>query len=155
VNRLSKVLTLTPSFACSAKLSGQNFRLEANSLSGSAGQLPSWLATQKPMVIGADLSHEPDRPSVAVLTATMHDQNMICAEAASVQGLIEPGQDAPPRARAKKQETIKDAHNLFLVSVAQRHAILPALLLTWYVLYRLFSRPGSRRGGANSLRSRF
>jgi hypothetical protein len=35
-----------------------NFRLEANSLSGSAGQLPSWLATQKPMVIGADLSHQ-------------------------------------------------------------------------------------------------
>lgn len=121
--------TLTPSVACSAKLSGQNFRLEAGSLSGSAGHLPSWLSKEKPMVFGADLSHEPDRPSVAVLTATMHDQNMICAEAASVQGLAEPGPGAPPRARARKQETIQAAHDLFLVSVARRLAVLLALLL--------------------------
>ncbi|GAA5952480.1 hypothetical protein JCM8115_003612 [Rhodotorula mucilaginosa] len=122
LNKLDVQTAVNVAMKINAKLSGQNFRLEANSLSGSAGQLPSWLATQKPMVIGADLSHEPDRPSVAVLTATMHDQNMICAEAASVQGLIEPGRDAPPRARAKKQETIKDAHNLFLTLLKARVA---------------------------------
>ncbi|GAA5861277.1 hypothetical protein JCM3774_002251 [Rhodotorula dairenensis] len=113
VARLDVQLAVNLAMKINAKLSGQNFRLVASSTDGT-GRGPGWLSLNKPMVVGADLSHEPDRPSVAVLTATMHDQNIICAEAASVQALVEPGPDAPPHARAKKQETIRDAHKLFL-----------------------------------------
>ncbi|GAA5861200.1 hypothetical protein JCM3774_002225 [Rhodotorula dairenensis] len=115
--KLAKVgevqLAVNLAMKINAKLSGQNFRLGANSTDGT-GRGAGWLSLNKPMIVGADLSHEPDRPSVAVLTATMHDQNIICAEAASVQALVEPGAAAPPSARAKKQETIQDAQKLFL-----------------------------------------
>ncbi|GAA5987144.1 hypothetical protein JCM10908_001048 [Rhodotorula pacifica] len=120
IRKLDVQLAVNLSMKINGKLGGQKFRLDANSTAGVSGKHAGWLSQRKPMVVGADLSHEPDRPSVAVLTATMHDQAVICAEAASVQPLIEPGEDTPPRSRAKKQEVIRDAHKLFLTLLKAR-----------------------------------
>ncbi|GAA5855537.1 hypothetical protein JCM3766R1_006351, partial [Sporobolomyces carnicolor] len=57
-------------------------------------------------VAGADLSHQLDKPSIAVVTASMHEQGVLHEEQISIQPLLEPGPGAPPTARAKKQETI-------------------------------------------------
>ncbi|GAA5913603.1 hypothetical protein JCM8208_003986 [Rhodotorula glutinis] len=54
-----------------------------------------------------DLSHEPDRPSVAVMTASMHDAAVRYEERISIQGLVEPPQENP-LGRARKNEVIVD-----------------------------------------------
>lgn len=68
------------------------------------------------MIVGANLSHEPDRPSVAVLVASMDDDAIICTEESRIQSLAEPSPAAPPHTPAPKLEIIVDAHEMLLVS---------------------------------------
>ncbi|GAA5894482.1 argonaute/piwi family protein [Sporobolomyces salmoneus] len=83
------------------KLSGFNFRLERPD-----SPPYNFMQTMAPMVFGADLSHQQDKPSIAVVTASMHEQGVLHEEQITIQPLLEPGPGAPPTARAKKQETI-------------------------------------------------
>ncbi|GAA6012845.1 hypothetical protein JCM8202_003468 [Rhodotorula sphaerocarpa] len=100
-----------------SKLAGQCFRLE-----GVSSSVASWLASMKPMIIGADLSHELNKPSIAVLVGTMHDQGILCAEETRIQPLIEPPEGAPPTALPKKSEVIVSAHDMFLALLRRRMA---------------------------------
>ena len=112
-SRLSPRLSLAPPLAsprlgvdslfllpCSAKLHGFGHRLEHGTLGG-------WIEARAPLTFGIDLSHEPDKPSVAVMVASAHPAAALYEEAISVQGLLEPPQNNP-LGRARKQEVVVD-----------------------------------------------
>lgn len=69
------------------KRGGYNHRLDAATVG-------SFLRDTKPMIFGADLTHEPDQPSVAVMVASVHRANVLYEETISVQGLLEPSSAA-------------------------------------------------------------
>ncbi|GAA5976814.1 hypothetical protein JCM5350_007256 [Sporobolomyces pararoseus] len=97
------------------KLSGFNFRLERN-----APGRENFMQSQTPMVFGADLSHQLDKPSIAVVTASMHEQGVLHEEQISIQPLLEPPPFAPPTARAKKQEIIVDLEQMVFELLCRR-----------------------------------
>ncbi|GAA5954891.1 hypothetical protein JCM3765_007803 [Sporobolomyces pararoseus] len=95
------------------KLGGFNFRLVRSPQA-------NFMQSQTPMVFGADLSHQIDKPSIAVVTASMHEQGVLHEEQISIQPLLEPPPFAPPTARAKKQEIIVDLEQMVFELLCRR-----------------------------------
>ncbi|GAA5887567.1 hypothetical protein JCM16303_004246 [Sporobolomyces ruberrimus] len=99
-----------------AKLGGNNFRLPH------APQDPDrvFMNAQKPMLFGADLSHQPDKPSVAVVTASMHNQGIAHEETIRIQPLLKPSPTAPPNTRATRQEILVDLEEMVFFLLCRR-----------------------------------
>ncbi|BGP22355.1 proteophosphoglycan ppg4 [Rhodotorula toruloides] len=104
-----------------SKLGGYNHRLHKDTVG-------TFLRGQKPMIFGADLTHEQDQPSVAVMVASMHGANVLYEETISIQGLLEPTPKAAAAgARAKKKEMIEDLENMAYYLLTRRALSLRAL----------------------------
>lgn len=88
-----------------------------------------WFGAHMPMLWGCDLSHEPDRPSVAVMVASMHSAGIVYEETARVQGLVEPPANNP-LGRARKQEVIVDAEEMATVSSGGSSSLWPSSFLS-------------------------
>uniref|UniRef100_A0A0K3CI22 BY PROTMAP: gi/342321517/gb/EGU13450.1/ Proteophosphoglycan ppg4 [Rhodotorula glutinis ATCC 204091] n=1 Tax=Rhodotorula toruloides TaxID=5286 RepID=A0A0K3CI22_RHOTO len=112
------------------KLGGHNHRLEAATVG-------TFLRDQKPMIFGADLTHEPDQPSVAVVVASMHGANVLYEETISVQGLLEPTPAAASAgARPRKQEMIENLQEMVLFLLRRRALSLRALPPVSMLMFR-------------------
>jgi hypothetical protein len=70
------------------KLHGFNFRLKATTTGG-------FLESHAPLVFGADLSHEMDKPSIVAMVCSMHAPCVLYEELVAVQALKEPQPGAP------------------------------------------------------------
>ncbi|GAA6048207.1 hypothetical protein JCM3770_003711 [Rhodotorula araucariae] len=113
-----------------AKLAGYCHRLRVDTMG-------AWYKRHVPMIF-MNLCHEPERPSVAVVVASMHQQGILYEETATVQGLVEPADPngalnlvLPPlprlttarsarTGRAKKQETIVDLKDMVVFLLKRR-----------------------------------
>ncbi|CDR36655.1 hypothetical protein NBRC10512_003824 [Rhodotorula toruloides] len=112
------------------KLGGHNHRLDRDTVGG-------FLREKTPMIFGADLTHEPDQPSVAVVVASMHSANVLYEEAIAVQGLLEPTPAAASAgARPKKQEMITNLEEMVLFLLRRRALSLRALPPVSMLMFR-------------------
>ncbi|KAJ8296317.1 Protein argonaute 5 [Rhodotorula toruloides] len=112
------------------KLGGINYRLDRDTVGG-------FLREKTPMIFGADLTHEPDQPSVAVVVASMHAANVRYEETISVQGLLEPTPAAASAgARPKKQEMITNLEEMVLFLLRRRALSLCALPPVSMLMFR-------------------
>lgn len=75
--------------------------------------------------VGADLSHEPDKPSIAVVTASMQPDGIAHEEQIRIQALVEPSPTAPPDTPARRQEIIVDLEDMVFVSLEARATLAP------------------------------
>jgi hypothetical protein len=71
-----------------AKLGGMNFELEGGSTGG-------FIETEQPMFFGADLAHQPNKPSIVSVVASMSSNTTRFEDVLTVQGLKEPEKGAP------------------------------------------------------------
>ncbi|GAA5864610.1 hypothetical protein JCM1840_002168 [Sporobolomyces johnsonii] len=94
------------------KCHGFGFRLEEGSTGG-------FLERERPMIFGADLSHQVDNPSIAAVVGSMHAPSIVFEESLKMQGLVEPGPGADT-ARARKQETIEHLEEMVLFLLRRR-----------------------------------
>ncbi|GAA6006250.1 hypothetical protein JCM10207_000576 [Rhodosporidiobolus poonsookiae] len=101
------------SMKINTKCHGFNFRLQRDTTGGV-------LESMQPMIFGADLSHEMDKPSISALVASMHNANMLYEETVRMQGLAEPPGNAPPTARARKIEVIVHLEEMTLFLLKRR-----------------------------------
>ncbi|GAA5870647.1 hypothetical protein JCM16303_001545 [Sporobolomyces ruberrimus] len=105
-------LQLNCALKLNVKLGGYNFRLE---------RAPNTTMGQRqPMFFGADLSHEPDKPSIAVVTASMQPDGIAHEEQIRIQALVEPSPTAPPDTPARRQEIIVDLEDMVFELLVRR-----------------------------------
>ncbi|BGP18800.1 hypothetical protein JCM10213v2_006880 [Rhodosporidiobolus nylandii] len=100
------------------KLHGYNSRLQEGTTGG-------FLEKHNPLIMAADLSHTPDKPSIAAMVASVHAAAIVYEECIRVQGLIEPpnepGKDAPAvGATAKRQEVILEMRSMAFYLLKRR-----------------------------------
>ncbi|GAA5842064.1 hypothetical protein JCM5353_003490 [Sporobolomyces roseus] len=95
-----------------AKLAGFNFRL----LKQSTG---SFMQDATPLIFGADLAHQADKPSIAVVTASMHNQGILFEEEIKIQPLIEPFSPLGAT-HAKKSEIIVGLEDMVFYLLTRR-----------------------------------
>ncbi|GAA5979843.1 hypothetical protein JCM11641_002711 [Rhodosporidiobolus odoratus] len=110
------------------KLHGFPFRLKSGSTGG-------YLEHTGPMIFGADLSHSPDKPSIASMVASMHGPCVLYEETVRVQALEEPAFGAPPDTRARKSEVIREMKDMALYLLKRRVLSLgkpPPVSLVFY-----------------------
>ncbi|GAA5886838.1 hypothetical protein JCM5296_006416 [Sporobolomyces johnsonii] len=101
------------------KCHGFGFRLKAGSTGGFLERTGGFLEREQPMIFGADLSHQVDKPSIAAVVGSMHNQLILFEESLKMQGLVEPGPGADT-ARARKQETIEHLEEMVLFLLRRR-----------------------------------
>ncbi|GAA6061188.1 hypothetical protein JCM10212_002401 [Sporobolomyces blumeae] len=111
-NMRSFAFHLNCALKLNAKLGGFNFRLAAQSIS-------PFRREALPMVFGADLSHQDDKPSIVAMCATMHDQGILTEEEIKIQALREPPATTP-EGRARKEETIVELESIVYFLLKRR-----------------------------------
>ncbi|GAA5918662.1 hypothetical protein JCM1841_002301 [Sporobolomyces salmonicolor] len=110
------------------KCHGFGFRLEAGSTGG-------FLECEQPMIFGADLSHQVDKPSIAAVVGSMHAPSIVFEESLKMQGLVEPGPGADT-SRARKQETIEHLEEMVLFLLRRRIMSLGSCPPSCILFYR-------------------
>ncbi|GAA5997994.1 argonaute/piwi family protein [Rhodotorula paludigena] len=112
LSKTSVQVFLNVAMKINLKLAGSCWRLQNGTMGG-------WYESNTPMH-GADLSHEPERPSVAVVVGSMHGLGMLYEETIRVQRLREPTNRNDPHAKAKKSEVIIDLCDMVLFLLERR-----------------------------------